>query len=73
MKNKLSQKMIPLRLKLSGIFIMASILIFVVNVMLMLGINNMSVKMDMVYRDNLALNELSGALEDVLNKYILYL
>ena len=73
MKNKLSQKMIPLRLKLSGIFIMASILIFVVNVMLMLGINNMSVKMDRVYRDNLALNELSGALDDVQNNMTEYL
>lgn len=73
MKNKLSPKMIPLRLKLSGIFIMASILIFVVNVMLMYGINNMSVKMDRVYRDNLALNELSGALDDVQNNMTEYL
>lgn len=53
---------IPLQLKLSGAFLAASILILLVNVILMIGIKNMSSRMDMVYRDNLKLNELSSSL-----------
>ncbi|MCR5848498.1 MAG: histidine kinase [Lachnospiraceae bacterium] len=73
MKEKHSRPMISLQLKLSGIFIMASILIFIVNAMLVFGINRMTSEMDMVYRDNLKLNALTVALNDVQNNMSDYL
>ena len=62
-----------LQLKLSIIFIMASILIFIVNAMLVFGINTMTREMDSVYRDNLKLNELAEALADVQSNMTDYL
>ncbi|MBO4776749.1 MAG: histidine kinase, partial [Lachnospiraceae bacterium] len=65
MKEKHARPTISLQVKLSGIFIMASILIFIVNAMLALGITSMTNEMDSVYRDNLKLNELAVSLSEV--------
>lgn len=61
MKEK-KNHIIPLQVKLSGAFIVSSILILLVNVILMIGIRNMSNEMDLVYQDNMKLNELSNSL-----------
>ena len=74
MKEKTSARPAnSLQLKLSIIFIMASILIFIVNAMLVFGINTMTREMDSVYRDNLKLNELAEAIEDVQSNMTDYL
>jgi sensor histidine kinase YesM len=52
---------------------MASILIFIVNAMLIFGINTMTREMDSVYRDNLKLNELAEALASVQSNMTDYL
>ncbi|MBP5607455.1 MAG: histidine kinase [Lachnospiraceae bacterium] len=56
---------LPLSYKISGIFIFANLFIFVVDIMLLLGINSMSVEMEETYRENRHLNELTEALEGV--------
>ena len=56
---------LPLSYKISGIFILANLFIFVVDIMLLLGINSMSVEMEETYRENRHLNELTDALEGV--------
>ena len=73
MREKSTKPANSLQLKLSIIFIMASILIFIVNAMLIFGINTMTREMDSVYRDNLKLNELAEALADVQNNMTDYL
>ena len=73
MKSKIKLSVIPLQAKLSAIFIMAALLVFIVNVMLMIGINNMSDEMDAVYKDNLKLNELSTSLDMVQSNLTDYL
>ena len=73
MRSKLRLKVVPLQLKLSIVFILASLIIFIVNAMLVLGINNLTLDMDSVYRDNLRLNELTMALDNVQNNMTEYL
>ena len=63
MSNRL--RSLPLSYKISGIFILANLFIFVVDIMLLLGINSMSVEMEETYRENRHLNELTDALEGV--------
>ena len=58
-------KSLPLSYKVSGIFIMANLFIFLVDIMLLIGINSMSVEMEETYRENRHLNELLGAIEGV--------
>lgn len=71
MKNK--WKNLPLQGKISGIYILANLLILVVNVLLLVGINRMTNEIDMVYQGNLHLNELSDALSDVQDNMTSYL
>ena len=59
--------------KISGIYLIANLLVLVVNMVLLLGINNMSNEMDMVYNDNLHLNELAEALTSVQDSMTDYL
>ena len=73
MREKSTKPANSLQLKLSIIFIMASILIFIVNTMLIFGINTMTREMDSVYRDNLKLNELAEALASVQSNMTDYL
>ncbi len=53
---------VSLQFKISSIYILTNLLVMIVNIVLLIGINNMSGRLDMVYQDNLHLNELSDAL-----------
>lgn len=64
---------LPLRKKISGVYILANLLIFAVNIFLIMGINSMSLEMDMVYQDNRQLNELSASLDAVQDSMTAYL
>ena len=66
-------KSLPLYAKISLIYIMANFLIFVVNFALIIGINNMSLEMNMTYQDNRRLNEIKDSLERVQDSMTLYL
>ncbi len=59
--------------KVSSIYLLANLLVLVVNMVLLLGINNMSKEMDMVYHDNLHLNELADTLTAVQDNMTDYL
>lgn len=56
---------LPLSHKISGIFILASLLTFVVDIAMLLSINRMSVDMEETYRENSHLNEMLEALDGV--------
>ncbi|MCR4989273.1 MAG: histidine kinase [Lachnospiraceae bacterium] len=56
---------LPLSYKISGIFVLANLFIFIVDISLLFGINSMSVEMEMAYQDNRHLNELTEALDNV--------
>lgn len=71
MKNKFRN--LSLQGKISCIYIMANFLVFIVNIILLMGINSMSQEMDMVYQDNLHLNELNKALSQVQDNMTDYL
>ncbi len=71
MKNKFRN--LPLQGKISSVYILANLVVFIVNIILLWGINGMSRDMDMVYQDNLRLNELSAALEEVQDNMTDYL
>ena len=64
---------LPVQAKISMIYIFANLLVFVINIILLMGINSMSGEMDMVYQGNLHLNELSTALENVQDSMTDYL
>ena len=56
---------LPLSYKISGIFVIANLFIFIVDIALLLGINALSVDMQMAYQDNRRLNELLLSLDSV--------
>lgn len=64
---------LPLQVKISSIYILTNLLFCLVNLLLILGINRMSGEMEMVYRDNLNLNELSEALDAIQSSMTDYL
>ncbi len=59
--------------KISSIYILTNLFVCLVNLLLILGINRMSNEMELVYRDNLKLNELTAALDDAQNYMTDYL
>lgn len=64
---------LPLRFKISSIYISVNLIIFVVNIFLILAMNSMSVEMDMAYQGNRHLNELRDSLagvQDSMTKYL---
>ncbi len=71
MANRFFDK--PLQFKIIVICAVTNVIIFVVNLFLILGINNMSNDMEMAYQDNRQLNELSVALSDVQDSMTGYL
>lgn len=74
MKNKVySIFNLSLQKKISSIYILTNLFVCLVNILLILGINRMSNEMEMVYRDNLKLNELSTALDAVQDNMTDYL
>ncbi|MBR5360803.1 MAG: histidine kinase, partial [Lachnospiraceae bacterium] len=56
---------LPLSYKISGIYLIANLFIFIVDIALLLGINALSVDMQMAYQDNRRLNELLLSLDSV--------
>ena len=62
-----------LQFKIISVCIFANILIFMVNLFLLFGINNMSKDMELVYQDNRSLNQLSEALSRVQDTMTVYL
>ncbi len=64
---------LPLRRKIIIIYMLANILIFIVNTLLILGINSMSGEMELVYKDNRQLNAISDALVNVQDSMTTYL
>ncbi|MCM1125895.1 MAG: histidine kinase [Lachnospiraceae bacterium] len=64
---------LPLQVKISSIYILTNLFVCLVNLLLILGINRMSGEMEMVYRDNLNLNELSESLDAVQSSMTDYL
>ena len=70
---KINLRKLSLQGKMSSIYILANLLVFVVTLILLSGINSMSHDMDMVYQDNLHFNELSAALTDVQDSMTDYL
>ncbi|MCD7725052.1 MAG: histidine kinase [Clostridiales bacterium] len=64
---------VSLQVKISSIYILTNLLVMCVNVVLLLGINNISRRLDMVYQDNLHLNELSDMLTTVQDNMTDYL
>lgn len=73
MKMKINPKKLSLQEKMSCVFILANMLVFLVTLLLFTGINNMSREIDMVYEDNMHLNELSDALTAVQDSMTDYL
>lgn len=70
---RIDLKKVSLQEKISCIFILANTLILLVTLLLFTGINSMSREMDMVYEDNMHLNELSDALTSVQDSMTDYL
>ncbi|MDE7249553.1 MAG: HAMP domain-containing protein, partial [Lachnospiraceae bacterium] len=64
---------LSLQVKISSIYILTNLLFCLVNLLLILGMNRMSGEMEMVYRDNLNLNELSENLDAIQNSMTDYL
>ncbi len=64
---------LPLRIKVTSVYILANLLVFITDIFLLISINNMSTEMDMVYMDNRELNELSVALDEVQDSMTEYL
>lgn len=62
MRTMSKRRSVSLQFKISSIYILTNLLVMIVNMVLLIGINNMSGRLDMVYQDNLHLNELSDAL-----------
>lgn len=71
LRSKLSS--LSLQVKISSIYILTNLLVMGVNIVLMFGINNISNRLDMVYQDNLHLNELSDSLTAVQDNMTDYL
>ena len=61
MKNKL--KNLPIRIKMTGISLAVNMLVFMINIVLLIAMNNMSDKIDTVYQANLQLNEIQARLQ----------
>ncbi len=62
-----------LQFKISSIYILVSLLIVAVDAVLLIGINHMSNRLDQVYQDNIALNELEASLDGVQSSMTEYL
>ncbi len=64
---------ISLQVKISSIYIITNLLVMTVNIVLLFGINSISNRLDVVYQDNLHLNELSDSLAAVQDNMTDYL
>ena len=73
MKSDSFLRRISLKNKMVGISLLANVLILIVNVVLMFAINNLSDRMDAVFKDNLFLEELMGSITRVQDNMTEYL
>lgn len=73
MKLKIKSPAFSLQGKISLVFIISNVLVFIVNLIMMIGVNGMANEMDTVYQENLHLNELSAALSEVQENMTEYL
>ena len=64
---------LPLQYKITSISLFLNMIVFAINLILLVSINNMSGRIDSVYRANLQLNELQLALNDVQENMTEYL
>ncbi len=64
---------LPIQLKMTIVYVFASILVLVVNLTLLLSINTVLNGLESTYQDNLDLNEISVALDQVQNSMTEYL
>lgn len=64
---------LPLQVKIMSIYICANVFVFLVNMILLFGINSMSSKLEEVYQENLTLNVLSESLNSVQDSMTEYL
>ena len=64
---------LPLRIKMTGISLAVNMLVFIINIVLLLAMNQMSEKIDTVYRANLQLNEISSSIKHVQESMTEYL
>ena len=71
MKNRL--KNLSLQGKISGIYILANLLILIVVLVLFRSINSISGRIDLVYQENLQLSELSQSIRQVQDSMVEYL
>lgn len=71
MTNKLRD--FSLQFKISSIYIVTNILVVMVNIFLIIGINSMSGRLDMVYQDNRHLNQFSDAVNALQSDMTAYL
>ena len=71
MRNKL--KNLPIRIKMTGISLAVNMLVFMINIVLLIAMNNMSDKIDTVYQANLQLNEISASIKAVQDSMVEYL
>ena len=62
-----------LQFKISSIYIGTSLLVVMVNIFLIIGINSMSGRLDMVYQDNRHLNQFSDAVNTLQDDMTAYL
>ncbi len=64
---------LSLQFKISSIYIITNLLVVMVNIILIIGINSMSKRLDMVYQDNRQLNEFSDAIHGLQDDMTAYL
>ena len=62
-----------LQFKISSLYILANLFVFMVNMVLLIGINRMSNELEKVYQENLTLNALSESLNGVQDSMTEYL
>ena len=66
-------KNLPIRVKMTGISLAVNMLVFMINIVLLVAMNNMSDKIDTVYQANLQLNEISASIKTVQDSMVEYL
>lgn len=71
MRNKFRD--LPVQLKMTIIYVFASFIVLVVDLTLLIGINTVLKRLELTYQDNLNLNEITVALDDLQNSMTEYL
>ena len=64
---------LSLQAKISSIYVLANVFVLLANMVLLIGINNMSNELEKVYQENLTLNSLSESLNAVQDNMTEYL